>query len=129
MRTTPRSPLTPSQKLALLESQDHVCPLCGREIYPGDRPRHEHLRALGLGGTNAFANLAMVHGRCADVKTFGPEGDLTKIADAKRIKRKAFGFEVPRRPMPGGRSDNRKRTIGGGVVDRATGLPFPRPHV
>ncbi|GJD51112.1 hypothetical protein OPKNFCMD_3863 [Methylobacterium crusticola] len=126
MRTTPRSPLRPSQKLALLEAQNHVCPLCTREIRPGDRPRDEHLRALGLGGTNALANRAMVHGRCADAKTRGPAGDLAKIADAKRQKRKAFGFETSHRPMPGSRSDRLKRTLTGGMVLRATGEPAGR---
>lgn len=123
MRTVHRSPLTARQKTDLLLAQGRICPLCNKEIRPGDRPRDEHLQALGLGGTNDLGNRAMVHGACADAKTAGPEGDLARIAETKRQCAAVYGFKESRRPLPGGRHDRLKRRIGGGVVERATGLP------
>lgn len=92
--TTPRKPLSPTQKLALHEKQGGICPLCDQPMVPGDRLTDEHLRALGLGGSNAFDNRAMVHTPCALAKTHGPDGDLARIAKAKAQKRAALGFKA-----------------------------------
>ncbi len=91
--TTPRKPLSPSKKLQLLEDQGHICPLCTNEMRPGDKLIDEHMRSLGLSGSNDLDNRAMVHLACAEEKTRGPEGDHAKIVKAKAQKRAAFGFE------------------------------------
>lgn len=121
--TTSRRPLSPSKKLLLLERQGHVCPLCDVEMRPGDKLIDEHMRSLGLSGTNDLDNRAMVHVACAEEKTRGPGGDHARIVKAKAQKRSAFGFRAPKRPMQGGRNSSLKRLIGGGVVIRATGEP------
>ncbi|QRE76498.1 hypothetical protein [Methylobacterium aquaticum] len=121
--TTPRRPLSPSKKLLLLERQGHICPLCETEMRPGDALVDEHMRSLGLSGSNDLDNRAMVHVACAEKKTRGPDGDHAKIVKAKAQKRAAFGFDRPKRPMQGGRNSPLKRLIGGGVVIRATGEP------
>lgn len=101
--TTRRKPLTAKQKLDLYEAQKGICPLCGKPMLPGDKLTDEHLRALGLGGTNAFGNRAMVHTKpCAQVKTHGPDGDLATIAKAKAQKRASLGFKTQKgRPLQG----------------------------
>ncbi|QGY01507.1 hypothetical protein MMSR116_06005 [Methylobacterium mesophilicum SR1.6/6] len=123
MRIEPRTRLTALQCVALLDAQEGLCPLCEREIVPGEPTRDEHLRALGLAGTNDLGNRAIVHARCADVKTRGPDGDLARIARAKRQRAATFGFTAgrSRRPMSCGKSSPFKRLIGGGVADRVTG--------
>ncbi|CAO4183139.1 HNH endonuclease [Methylorubrum extorquens] len=100
--TTPRKPLTAKQKLALHEKQGGICPLCTKPMLPGDKLTDEHLRALGLGGLNAFDNRAMVHTPCALAKTHGPDGDLARIAKAKAQKRASLGFKTAKsRPLQG----------------------------
>ncbi|GAB6842327.1 hypothetical protein HNR00_003536 [Methylorubrum rhodinum] len=117
--TTPRRPLTPSQKLELYEQQKGICPLCGLFMRPGKRLIDEHLRALGLGGSNDFGNRAIVHEACALAKTHGPTGDLTVIADAKAQKRAILGFERPKgRPLPGTKASGLKRGFDGRVTRR-----------
>ncbi|RVU15213.1 hypothetical protein [Methylobacterium oryzihabitans] len=124
MRTVHRSPLTAREKTDLLLAQGHTCPLCNEPIRPGDRPRDEHMRALGLGGSNDLGNRAMVHGHCADAKTAGPDGDLARIGAMKAQVAAVYGFKQSRRPLPGGKGDWRKRKVGGGCVERATGEPL-----
>jgi myo-inositol catabolism protein IolC len=52
----------------------------------------EHLRPLGLGGTNDVdENLRPVHEACAREKTIE---DVKAIARAKRIKMRAIGIET-----------------------------------
>lgn len=100
--TTPRKALTGPQKLALHEKQGGICPLCSKPMLPGDKLTDEHLRALGLGGSNAFDNRAMVHTPCALAKTHGPDGDLATIAKAKAQKRASLGFKTQKsRPLQG----------------------------
>ncbi|WP_456160442.1 hypothetical protein [Methylobacterium fujisawaense] len=107
----------------MLDAQGGICPLCVQEIIPGEPTCDEHLRALGLAGTNDLGNRAIVHATCADAKTRGPDGDLARIAHAKRQRASVFGFKAgrSRRPMACGKNSPFKRLIGGGVVDRATG--------
>ena len=116
--TTVRKPLSPSQKLKLFEDQGHICPLCEQEMVEGQKLIDEHMRSLGLCGTNDLSNRAIVHQHCAETKTRGPGGDAKRITDAKRQKRKAFGFEASRNPLPFGKNSPLKRKIGGGVVKR-----------
>jgi hypothetical protein len=97
--TTKRKPLTPSQKLKLYESQAGICPLCSRRMERGEKLIDEHLRALGLGGGNDVDKRAMVHAVCAYEKTYGKDGDIAKIAEAKRRKARSLGFTTTKRPI------------------------------
>ena len=88
--TTPRKPLTPRQRLALLEEYGHKCALCGLPIGPEEGFIDEHLRALGLSGTNKWDNRGPAHIRCAEVKT---KDDMARIAKAKRQKARHYGIK------------------------------------
>ena len=94
--TTRRKPLTPTQRLKLFEDHKGICALCGLQIRSGEKWIDEHIRALGLGGTNDLDNRAPVHVACANAKTHGPEGDVAKIAKAKRAKMAALGIKRDR---------------------------------
>lgn len=89
--TTKRKALTPTQRLKLFEKHKGVCVLCGGEIRSGDKWIDEHLRALGLGGTNDDDNRAPVHVACAKAKT--DQEDLPRIAKAKRSKMASLGIK------------------------------------
>lgn len=88
--TTPRKPLTPTQRLKLFEKHKGICVLCGLEIRIGEKWIDEHLRPLGLGGTNDDDNRAPVHVACAKAKT--DNEDIPRIAKAKRSKMAALGI-------------------------------------
>jgi 5-methylcytosine-specific restriction endonuclease McrA len=88
--TTPRKPLTPRQRLALLEEYSHKCALCGLPIEPTESWRDEHLIALGLGGTNKWDNRAPVHIRCAKAKDLV---DMAAINRAKNQKVRHYGIK------------------------------------
>lgn len=97
--TTRRQGSSPAKKLAMHERQGGKCPLCGRPMESGEKLVDEHLMALGLGGSNDFTNRALVHATCAYAKTFGDEGDIAKIAKAKRRKARHLGLHRSTRPI------------------------------
>lgn len=95
--TTPRGKrLTVTQVLAIFERHKGKCVLCGGKIHEGEPWRDEHLRALGLGGTNELDNRAPVHIACAKAKN---AEDLPAIAQAKRKKAAAQGIKAPRKKI------------------------------
>lgn len=89
--TTPRKALTPTQRLKLFEKHRGICVLCQKEIRPGEKWIDEHLRPLGLGGSNDDDNRAPVHVACAKAKTNNE--DIPRIAKAKRAKMAALGIK------------------------------------
>ena len=89
--TTPRKPLTPRQRLKLFEDHGGICALCELRIIAGEKWRDEHMRALGLGGSNDPENRAPVHIRCAEAKD---KMDLPAIAKAKRAKAASLGIKA-----------------------------------
>lgn len=91
--TTKRKPLTPTQRLALFERHRGICVLCSGKIHAGQPWIDEHLRALGLGGSNDPDNRGPAHAECADAKTHGADGDLARIAKAKRQKMASLGIK------------------------------------
>ena len=104
--TTPRKPLTPRQRLKLFEDHGGICALCELRIIAGEKWRDEHMRALGLGGSNDPENRAPVHIHCAEAKD---PIDMAAINKAKAVKRKALGIKsergpkiksAPRKPAP-----------------------------
>lgn len=88
--TTPRKPLTPTQRLKLFEAHKGICGICTREIRSGESWVDEHMRPLALGGTNELENRRPVHVVCAAAKT---SDDIKQIAKAKRQKRAALGIK------------------------------------
>jgi hypothetical protein len=118
--STKRKPLTPTQRLKLFESFGGRCVLCDRKIEAGEPWIDEHLRALGLGGTNAMENRGPAHKACADAKTHGSDGDIARIAKAKRMKMRHVGIRKPSK-FPTSRDSRFKQKINGDLVDRRTG--------
>ena len=88
--TTPRKPLTPSQRLKLFEAHKGVCCVCGAYIKAGEKWVDEHIIPLGLGGSNDIENRAPAHEKCAADKT---KDDMRAIAKAKRQKRAHLGIK------------------------------------
>lgn len=99
--TTSRKGSSPSKKLAMHEKQKGICPLCSQPMVAGDKLIDEHMVSLGLGGTNDDSNRALVHATCAYAKTFGDDGDIAKIAEAKRRKIRHLGLATPKRKIAG----------------------------
>ena len=91
--TTKRKPLTPTQRLRLFEAHKGLCGICGAQIRAGEQWIDEHIIPLGLGGSNDLTNRAPAHVQCAHSKTHGSQGDVAKIAKAKRQKMKHLGIE------------------------------------
>lgn len=114
--TTPRKHFSPRQRLAIWEAHKGVCCICGEKI-DGTRGRWlvEHVRALGLAGTNDTENLAPAHEQCAKQKT---RNDIKRIAKAKRQKAKHLGIRNKSKwPL----QDKFKKCLDGSVIDRRTG--------
>jgi 5-methylcytosine-specific restriction endonuclease McrA len=97
--TTPRKALTPTQRLKLFEAHKGSCGICGAQIRAGDQWIDEHIIPLGLGGSNDMENRAPVHVQCAHSKTHGSQGDVAKIAKAKRQKMKSLGISRPKQKI------------------------------
>lgn len=89
--TTPRKPLTPTQRLKLFEAHRGICCCCGAYIKAGERWIDEHIIPLALGGTNDLENRAPAHEKCAALKT---KDDMERIAKAKRQKRAHLGIKA-----------------------------------
>ena len=97
--TTKRKPLTPTQRLKLFEQHKGLCGICGAQIKAGEGWIDEHIIPLGLGGSNDMTNRAPVHAVCAAGKTFGKDGDVAKIAKAKRVKMRHLGISKSKKKI------------------------------
>lgn len=113
--TTPRKPLTPTQRLKLFEDHKGICGICEQQIQVGEKWRDEHLRPLGLAGGNEWKNRAPVHIKCAEGKD---KEDIPRIAKAKRQKMAALGIK-----KPSSFQSRFKRRMDGTVVHRDSGEP------
>lgn len=119
--TTKRKPLTPTGRLKLYEKHKGICALCSLKIMPGEDWIDEHLRALGLGGTNDADNRAPVHVKCAEAKTRGE--DMPRINKAKRQKKAALGIKpvksklIQSAPFPP--VEEKKRSDRTGRIDKS----------
>lgn len=118
LATTPRRKLSTRDRLAVFERAGGICVLCSRKIAAGERWIAEHIRALGLGGEDAPDNMAPAHEACARAKTNGRDGDLARIAKAKRVKAKHIGAHRSARPMPGSRASGWRKRMDGRVERR-----------
>lgn len=83
-----------SYRNALLARDGWVCCLCGQEM-PSYDITLEHWLALGRGGNNELANLALAHERCNHIAA-----DLGETARAR----------IPASPSCGARLDRRRHT-------------------
>lgn len=113
METTPRKKFSAMAKLRIFEKHKGECVLCGGKIIPGSRWILEHLRPLGLGGTNDTSNLAPVHLACAAAKTNGKDGDNARSAKSKRSKAAALGIrsDVERPRIASRGFEKRERSV------------------
>jgi len=93
---TARKPLSTTARVKNFHENNGICCLCGGKI-DGAREKWicEHITALGLLGEDGGDNIKPAHKRCADAKTFGPEGDLAMIAKAKRREALDIGAKRP----------------------------------
>ncbi len=91
--TTPRKSFPLRQMLRIFEAHKGVCAICELQIRSGETWQIEHLRPLGLGGSNEPGNLAPVHKACADAKN---KDDWSRIAKAKRSKMASLGIKGPK---------------------------------
>jgi len=107
--TTQRKSLTPTQRLKLFERHKGICVVCGKQIQAGELWIDEHVRALGLGGSNDDDNRAPAHKACAADKTFGKAGDNARIAKAKRQKMRHLGIEAPKQKIQSRGFSNRRK--------------------
>lgn len=110
-----RKPLTPLQRAKLFDEHGGICGLCGIKIKAGELWRDEHMRALGLLGTNDWDNRAPVHVACARQKD---KEDLPRIAKAKRVYAKHIGAHRSRNPVPGSKGSKFRKKMNGTVEIR-----------
>ena len=83
-----RKPLTKKQRAQMALDQNGLCGCgCGEKLdHAREGTIDEHLRALGLQGTNALENRSLWRKPCSDAKTY--KQDLPAIAKAKRLEKK-----------------------------------------
>ena len=114
--TTPdrRKPLSPMQRLKMFEAHGGVCVICKTKII-GKTWTDEHIRPLGLLGSNDMDNRGPAHTDCAIEKT---KGDVSAIAKAKRVKAKHIGAGK-RSTMPGSKGSGWRKRMDG-TVERRT---------
>lgn len=96
-----------------------ICNICELPVLPSDRWHESHypVPAALDGQITGVAHAACNLRHAAQV-------DVPMIARVKRMRRRAIGAHVSRRPLPGGRDDPRKKTLDGRVVDRRTGAEW-----
>jgi hypothetical protein len=97
-----RRPLSTRERVEIWNRQGGICGNSGCDTaipHHGSTVIDEHVSPLGMGGKNALPNRALYCKPCADEKTNGPDGDISKIAKAVRIGKKHRG-EAPPSPNP-----------------------------
>jgi 5-methylcytosine-specific restriction endonuclease McrA len=103
------------------QKTNECCASCKRPIGGKLRPEYDHIIPLILGGKHAESNLQLLCNECHGLKT---KLDVKIKAKVARI-RKARVTE--RKPSRGFYDKTKfKMKIGGGLVDRRTGLPASR---
>jgi hypothetical protein len=103
-------------KVAAFERCKGRCEGCTAPLRPG-KFRYDHRIPDALGGKPTLENCQVLCLACDAPKTNGQ--DIPAIAKANRVRSKFIGAKAPsRRPLPGGKNDKFKRTIGRGTVLR-----------
>jgi len=76
---------TKAQKTEAWNAANGICWWCGKPVArDGLDVRWDHYHARGLTGDDSTANLAPLHVRCHDAKTYGKGGDISRVAEARR---------------------------------------------
>jgi len=101
------------QLMALLDNRPCGCILVTGHV------RFEHIVCDEIRPDNSLDNCAVLTTTCWRLKT--DKSDLPIIAKVHRQSDRHAGIRGSSNPLPGGRTDPRKRTMAGVVVDRATG--------
>ncbi|KEP68802.1 HNH endonuclease [Thioclava dalianensis] len=115
-----RKRLTKWQRADVLQANGYLCYLCEERINSAREDWEvEHVIPFALGGADDPSNMRPVHCHCHKEKT---KTDVTRIAKAKRVKKKHDGtFRPTRNPVPGSKATGLKKMLDGSVIDRATG--------
>lgn len=95
-----------------------ACNLCPHPILPGQKWEASHCphRPRWL---KDVPPSAIAHRRCNRI--WNNEHDTPLYAKNNRVRDRFLDIKRARNPLPGGRDDKRKITMGRSVVDRATG--------
>lgn len=93
-----RKSFTGAQRLKIFLAADGVCHLCSRKIADGEPWEVEHVKALGLSGTNEAANLRPAHVDCHAGKTKKDVAIMRK-ADRQGKKNIPGGITRPKRKI------------------------------
>lgn len=81
----PRRAPTKAEKTAAWNRVNGLCWWCGKPVAPDGRDvEWDHERPRGLTGDDSADNLAPLHVRCHAKKTNGSDGDIARVAKAKR---------------------------------------------
>lgn len=114
---TARRSLSAKERLRLFTLHSGICHLCeGRIDGAREAWEVEHEIPLAMGGADDDKNRKPAHVKCHGPKT---AIDLGNIAKAKRREARHAGAKAPsKRPMPGARDSQWKRTFGHGWVKR-----------
>jgi 5-methylcytosine-specific restriction endonuclease McrA len=91
---------TKAQKVTAWNAANGLCWWCGKPVaMDGLDVEWDHKDPRALSGNDTADNLAPLHVRCHDAKTYGKTGDIARVAKAKRQEkltrpkvRKASGF-------------------------------------
>ena len=116
---TDRQEFTKRTKLQKWETQDGHCEHCTLKITAANGPPvYDHIKPAALGGDGSFENCQLLCTPCDNLKTDGPDGDISKIADAQRGLEKRAGV---RKKKNTGWNKRFKKSPSGKIVERATG--------
>jgi hypothetical protein len=117
-----RPRLSTKQRKALWDAHRYAddsgcpCALCPRPIRPGESWEAAHIVIPHAHGGTV---MKPAHARCHRYET--ATITIPLIARVKRMRERFLDLRRSRKPLPGGRDDPRKRTMGGMVVSRETG--------
>jgi 5-methylcytosine-specific restriction protein A len=112
----------PSVTLRIWERAKGRCAKCERKLMAGERWDRDHITPLADGGKNVESNFQVLCEWCHGQKTAGENEQRAKV---RTKTKKHLGIRKPS-TFPGGRNSRFKRTIGGKVIDRQTGMEVGR---
>ena len=104
-----------SVRLRIFRQQDGRCPICTRQLNPGNITT-DHTVALEDGGENREQNLQLICTAPCSLKKTGEEN--RRRAKADRAIAKRLGFRQSRHIVPGSRRSPWKKKLDGTVVRR-----------
>lgn len=105
IKLEPRKGFNPKQRAVIFSENGGVCHLCGGPIQAGQAWDVDHVKALGMGGTNDASNLRPAHAKCHRGTGSKTSDDVKAISRADRLAKKHFGVtqkkgRIPSRPFP-----------------------------